>query len=117
VQDIVLYIYKCSLRLQHVAFDILSWQNARLTITVLLIAVVSLVLSSILGDLLFVWLIVNLIIVYPLLNELHGKELQVIVKAVEGIIDTLIKVLPIIKGIENKRKSTITSGGESKKDK
>jgi hypothetical protein len=66
VQDIVLWVYKTSLRVQHVVYDILSWQDARLTVKVLVGACVASVLSCLLGDLALIWLSINIALAYPL---------------------------------------------------
>jgi hypothetical protein len=119
VQDIVLWIYKTSLRVQHIAFDILSWQDARLTVKVLIGACVASVLSCILGDIVLLWLVINVALAYPLALQKKRAEIEGLVKLVDSKIEEIVYKIPMIKGIENKRKSTISSswGGESKKDK
>ena len=62
----MLWLYKTSLRVQHIVFDVLSWQDARLTVKVLIGASAAWVLSCILGDLLLLWLVINIALAYPL---------------------------------------------------
>lgn len=117
-QDIVLWLYKTSLRVQHIAYDILSWQDARLTVKVLVGACVSSVLACMLGDLLFIWLVINIALGYPFALQMKRAEIESIVKLLDSKIEEIVYKIPMIKGIENNRKSTMAnSQGESKKDK
>ena len=69
VQEIILFIYKNVLRLQHFANMILSWQDAHLTMRAILITSSVLVLSYILGDGVVLMLIANMLLLYPILSN------------------------------------------------
>lgn len=119
VQDIVLWVYKTSLRVQHIVFDILSWQDARLTVKVLVGACLASVLACLCGDLVTIWLAINIALAYPLALQKKRSEIEGLVKLVDSKFEEFVYKIPLIKSIENKRKSTISSsqGGESKKEK
>jgi len=71
VQEIVLFVYKNTLRLQHFTNVILSWQDAHLTMRAIFITLSLLVLSYIFGDGAVLMLISNILIIYPILS--NGK--------------------------------------------
>lgn len=68
VQEIVLWIYKTSLRLQYFLKDVFSWKDSKLTVKAILFTFVTLILSFLLGDAVFLWLISNLVLLTPIAN-------------------------------------------------
>jgi|LauGreDrversion4_2_1035121.scaffolds.fasta_scaffold436388_1 hypothetical protein len=66
VQEIVLWIYKTSLRLQYFLKDVFSWKDSKLTVKAILFTFVTLILSFLLGDAVFLWLISNLVLLTPI---------------------------------------------------
>ena len=66
VQEIVLWIYKTSLRRQYFLKDVFSWKDSKLTVKAILFTFVTLILSFLLGDAVFLWLISNLVLLTPI---------------------------------------------------
>jgi hypothetical protein len=50
----------------------------------LLLAVTAFVFSTILGDVLFLWLVSNAVLAYPLGLKLKGKEIQGVLQLVDS---------------------------------
>ncbi len=69
VQDVVLWVYKTSMRLQHQVHHVFSWQDARLTLKVLITVVLTFISALILGDALFLMLAVDIWLLLPLIEK------------------------------------------------
>lgn len=76
-------------------------------------------LSCLFGDLVSIWLAINVALGYPLALQKKRAEIEGLVKLMDSKFEEIVYKIPLIKSIENKRKSTISSsqGGESKKEK
>lgn len=113
MQEVVLWFYKVSLNAQYFVRDVLTWQDAVLTVKVILFLSVSMVLSCILGDAAYLWVLTNAFLLLPLAAKKQKVQVDQIVALANAKIRDVVYKLPLIKSIEMKRKSSVT--GESKK--
>jgi hypothetical protein len=112
VQDIVLWIYKASLRIQYFLGDLFSWQDAKLTVKAIILISVSMALSFLVGDALFLWLVADVCLLWPLIIKKKRAEVDRIMGLVNLKIDEVVSKLPFIKGVETKRRASISVEGK-----
>ena len=101
VQDIVLWTFKASLRLQGFLQNVFSWRDARLTVKAVLATGLVAALALVLGDAGFLWLASNVALVMPL--GLKRKDVREALERVNASVDGFVEKVPLLKRIEKSR--------------
>jgi hypothetical protein len=101
VQDVVLWIYKSSLRLQNQIDHLFSWQDARLTFKALLLTVAIFWGSWLFGDAWFLMLAFNVYMVIPFIEKKKPQLIEQVYAVINSKIDLIVTKVPFIKRIEN----------------
>lgn len=87
MQDIVLWMYKTCLRVQYLLEDIMSWKDPKFTVKAFLLTLLVLVESYLLGDALFFWLLCNFFLMWPIVHQKKGKQIDSFISTLNEKID------------------------------
>ena len=101
VQDIVLYIYKSSLRFQHQIDHLFSWQDARLTLKALLLTINIFIGAWLFGDAWFLMITTNVYFAIPLIEKKKPLLMEKISGIINSKLDLIVTKVPFIRRIEN----------------
>ena len=101
VQDVVLWLYKSSLRFQNQIDHLFSWQDSRLTFKALLLTVAIFWGSWLFGDAWFLMIAFNVYMAVPLIEKKKPQLIEQANAVINSKIDLILTKVPFIKRIEN----------------
>ena len=104
MQDLVLWIYKSSLRFQHQIDHIFSWQDARLTFKALTLTNVIFLGAWLFGDAWFIMIATNVYMAIPLIEKKKPQLMEKVNTIINSNIDLIVTKVPFIKRVENQKK-------------
>lgn len=105
VQEIILWIYKLALRYSYFISDLVSFQDAKLTVKFLLSAVGVFIVTMIISDAVFLLIVTNAIIAWPLAYEKKRAEIDRVTGLINLKLDEVISKIPFLMNLEGARKS------------
>ena len=103
MQEIVLWVYKTSLRFEYFLQDVFSWQDAKLTLKAMILTLNVFLISFFLGDSLFLWIVSNTVLLWPLAHRKFGKQIDQGLEQLNSKIDSAVYQIPFVKKLEQSR--------------
>ena len=100
--EMLLKVYSISLRFNYFAQEVLSLRNIKLTIKVLLGALVLFLSTYCVSDFTFAWIVTNLIITWPLIYQEKKELIDNVLALIKTQIDDNLKKLPFLEKLERK---------------
>ena len=96
VQDIVLWVYNSSLRIQNTLNHLLSWKDPKSTAKYALSLNLIMFTAWLLGDSLSLMLVFNICILYPLAYKKKKANLDSLFLSFDNILDKYLRLIPFV---------------------
>lgn len=90
VQDIIVKTYSILLRLNNFFQNVISLKNMQLTVKVLLSSVVVFIMTYLVSDAFFLWVLTNLVMSFPLAYNKKKKQIDSVLVKMNDTIDKYV---------------------------
>ncbi len=116
VQEIILWVYKLALRYQYFIQDLVTFEDVKFTVKFLLSAITLLLISFTVSDAVFLMVLTNAIIAWPLVYEKKRVEIDRVLGLINLKLDEIIMKMPLVADIDEAKRQQ-QSSADSKKNK
>jgi hypothetical protein len=96
VQDIVLWVYNSSLRIENTLYHLISWKDPKSTAKYALSLNLIMLTAWLLGDSLCLMLVFNICILYPLAYKKKKANLETLSRSFDSILDKYLRLIPFL---------------------